>query len=493
MQSRICNRPHLVPLLWAVAAALTAGAVLADDGEQLAVFVQQPRGDGGAAATFSSEHLPRLRAAARELGVPVRVIDAGSGAPPEVRLTPLIVYQSHRGRSIFQARYADPGKLRHFVRTSRAVPPAGTSQSRRNIAALADGRSLTAAPIKVTELAGHPPPGHEPAAFRARAEAAAAAGLSRFGMRQEVEIGPSNRLFYMDFYPHLSAAGELSVSLGLFSQFNCIEPVYRRFEAPITGPWEEAERVFAEAAAVLEAEVLRQIAASEIGDAFQAVPTSVPEVSWEALGLALPPPPAGAASTPVADIELPRRWRIEPAADGEPRLVFRFPAPLERYSGEVRELNGVLELTDPSSFAGAAGWIEAATASVTMGEPTLDRAIHEKMIHAHEFPSARFDLERVDDGAPPLAFGRPSPIVAHGRFTLMGLSIPVEARGELEPVIGADGAPRLRVRATYRIRLSRPFEIAGPDGPTPANDTLVFHLSFLMQEARDDSGLHPGP
>ncbi|MEM7350935.1 MAG: hypothetical protein AAF657_09030 [Acidobacteriota bacterium] len=454
-----------------------------EPGEQLVIFVSS-EDESSAATAFAEEHLPRLRAAAAELGLASQVVDLGRGAPPEVTLTPLIVYQDDRGRSLFQARYADTGKLQHFIRTSRAIPPTAAAQRRNNAAVLSQGRARTVAPIKLTALTGYLSDGHDAEAFHARAEAAIFAGFERFEQLAEIEVGASNRLFYMNFHPYRSAAGELLISLALFSQFNCIEPVFERFEAPVSGPWEEAEQVFAEAAAVLEAEVLRQISSSPIGDGFQPVPAAVPVVAWGDLGLALPPARARRADEQLADIELPVRWRIEaPVADAGPRLVFRFPAPLERYSGEVRDLSGELILAEDRSLAGAGGWLEVATDSVTMGETTLDEAIHEKMIRVLDFPASRFDLESVEDGTPPLTFGRPVPIVAHGRFSLLGLTIPVEVKGEVEPIIGADDAPRLQVRATYSIRLSKPFGIEGPDGPAPANDTLVFHLNFTMREA----------
>ena len=467
----------LAPIGWA-----RAGSA-AEPGEQLVVFVSRAAADPSA-AVLTSDQLARLEAAARELGLPVRVVDLSQGAPPEVTLTPFIVYQDDRGRSVFQARYVDTGKLRHFVRTSRFIPPATSLQRRRQAAVLTQGRARTLAPIKVTGLAGYPPEDHDAETFRARAQAAIHAGFERFETLEEIAIGPSNRLFYMDYHPYRSATGELSVSVALFSQFNCIEPVFQRFAEPVSGPWEEAERVFAEAAEVLEAEVLRQIASSPLGDAFRPVPAAVPVVTWDDLGLALPPAPILAVGREAAGVDLPLHWRVEePAADAGPRLVFRFPAPLERYSGEVRELSGELVLGADRSLSGAGGWLEVATASVTMGESSLDQEIHEKMIRVLDFPSSRFELESVAEGTPRLAFGRPVPIVAQGRFSLLGLTIPVQVKGEIEAVIGADNAPRLQVRATYSIRLARPFGIEGPEGPAPANDTLVFHLDFMMREA----------
>jgi len=447
-------------------------------GEQLLVFVSS---EGQVSRSFDDVHLPRLRAAAEELGVGVRVIDVAAGAPREVTLTPLLVYQNHRGRSIFQARYVDAGKLVHFIRTSRAIPPESATLGKQRIPVLLEGRSLTAAPVKVTELTGRLPEQHDPETFRRRAEVAIARGLTRFELRREVRLGPSNRMFYMDFHPYLSAAGELSVSVALFSQFNCVEPVYRGSQ-PVTGRWAAVDRVFSEAAAVLEAEILRQITSSSIGDAFDPLPDSVPVVSWDDLQAGLPKAPAGAESLAAPEIELPLRWSIDPAGGSDSRLVFRFPAPLDRYSGEVASITGGLVLAADRSLRGATGWVEVATASVTMGEQDLDRAIHDKMIHVAEFPASRFRLLRFADGAPALVFGRSSPIVAEGRFTFMGFDIPLEVRGEIEPVIGEDGAPRLRVSATARIRLAEPFEIVGPDGPAPANDTLIFYLNFLMKE-----------
>lgn len=447
--------------------------------EQILVFVAS---EGEIARNFAAEHLPGLRSAAEKLGIGVRVIDVAGGAPRQVTLTPLIVYQNHRGRSVFQARYMDPGKLVHFIRTSRVVPLENADLQKKRIAVLADGRSLTAAPIKVTGLTGHPPADLSPVSFRRRAETAIVDGFSRLELRRSVRIGPSNRLFYMDYHPFLSADGELSVSLALFSQFNCVEPVFRRFDDPITGPWEEADRIFAEAAAVLEAEMLRQISSSPIGDAFEPVPSAVPVVSWEDLQAGLPAAPEGAQAGAVEAIELPTRWSIETAEDSEPRLIFRFAAPLDRYTGEVLSISGGLTLSEDRSLRNATGWVEARAASVTMGEPDLDRAIHDKMIRVAEFPTSRFELLRFADDAPVLAFGKLSPIVAEGRFMMLGFEVPLEVTGQIEPIIGKDGAPRLRVSATATLSLANPFGIAGPDGPAPANDTLIFYLNFLMKE-----------
>lgn len=472
------------PLLVLALALLpvTASPAAATAAEELIVFVQ--RGDSEIAARFAEIHLPRLTEAAEELGLPLRVKDVAEGAPPEITLTPLLVFQNPRGRMVFQGRYADPGKLTHFIRTSRVIPPAAETYTRRDIAILSDGRSRTAAPIKITALTGDAPQGHDPARFQARALAAVHSGFERFKVHGEAELGPTNRLFYMDFHPHLSASGTLSVAVQLFSQFHCIDPVFSRLGDPVNGPWDGAswdgaEQVFAEAGRILEQAVLSQIRSSQIGDGFDAVPNAVPVRSWEELGLALPEAAAG-ETVVTAEIELPRRWVIEPAEGDAPRVLFRFPPPLERYSGEVKEIRGELVLGADGSLAGARGWAEVETSTVTMGDSILDAAIRGKMLRVASFPTSRFEIERVN--GPPLAFGRTSPVVVAGDFRMLGITLPVEVRGQVEPIIGADGLPRLKINATYRIPLWDIFRIEGPEGPDEARNTLVFHLDFLMKE-----------
>ncbi|MEM8934721.1 MAG: YceI family protein, partial [Acidobacteriota bacterium] len=317
-------------------------------------------------------------------------------------------------------------------------------------------------------------------------------GTTRFDRRASTTLGPADRAFYMDFHPFATEDGRLFVSTALFSQFNCIEPIYEGFDTPTEGTLAEAGDVFVRAARALEAEIARQIATSAIGDGFDPVATAVPVVEWGAIGLPLPERAAGVSADAVAGIELASRWRIAKPVEGAgPRLIFRFPPPLERYSGEVTRLTGELELTDGLGLVGATGWIEADTSSVTMGEQSLDDAIHGKMIHVAQYPVARFELDSIADGALPVAFGRTSQASAAGTFRMVGREIPLSVQAQIEPVIREDGQPVLHVNAGFELRLDDPFAIAGPDGPAPARDTLVFFLDFTMEPADRGADARP--
>ena len=225
---------------WGVAATSAA----AETSEELVVFVDSTaRSD--VARRFDAEHLPTIRQTAEDLGAPLTVVDvAERGAPAEVHITPLIVHQSPRGRAWFQGRYVDSGKLAHFIRTSRAVPPLSIEQSKTDVAIWQRGRSKVLAPIKVTPLQGTLPADHDADAFATMARNAILDGTTRFSRHATVELGPADRAFYIDFHPYATDDGRLFVSTALFSQFNCIEPIYSGFDAPTAGTLADAGELF---------------------------------------------------------------------------------------------------------------------------------------------------------------------------------------------------------------------------------------------------------
>lgn len=476
------RRRLILPAVISLLLGAPAWAASEPPAEELIVF-HRPDLSSAISDDFTERIAPEVKAVAEELEIPIRWLDAGKGTPKSVTITPLMVFQSARGRSFFQGRYADSGKLKHFIRTSRAIPaPPGTFEKDR-VAVLKLGRAKIYAPLKITELAGTRPAGYQTTEFQNRARNAVWKGFQRFQVEDSVTFGPADRAFYLDVYPYRSEDGQLYISLAVFSQFNCVEPIYRSEQAVVSGAYDDLDRLFGVAARFLEKEVEAQWTGSEIGDGFDVIGADVPVVSWDSLGLALPKRQgsvdAESHSGSVAD--LPVRWRVADPESDLPRLIFRFPAPLERYSGEVSDISGFLALAEAGTLRGAAGRLRASTSSVTMGEDSLDNAIHKKMIKVADYPESRFELRRFLESTEDLAFGKASRFEAEGVFTLMGLDVPVIVRGDVEPIFSTAGDPLLNARATFEIRLWKPFEIAGPDGPEPARDTLKFFLDFLME------------
>jgi hypothetical protein len=192
--------------------------------------------------------------------------------------------------------------------------------------------------------------------------------------------------------------------------------------------------------------------------------------------------------TPVFSKKIVGPWESYPklfslaSAAGEDAVI-QIPAPLDNYAGEVKSGRGGLSLSKNLMVESAEGFVEIDTrGTITMGDPLLDEAIQGSMIlYSKKFPAARFDIEKISGDGQPIAYGRLSPAVVGGKFSLKGKSVPLTAITEIEPVMTEDGQPRLLVRGAFKIDL-RTFDIEGADGPTPARHTLVLDLNFILKE-----------
>lgn len=467
-------------LLIALLAALPAAAIGEHPPEETLIVFVNPE-DASVHPGFAEKWLPRIRDIAGSMETTMETRTIEDGAPAEVGITPLIVYQNYKGRSIYQGRYTTLDRVRNFIRTSRFMAQGDAPLERQQTAVWTTGRARIWAPLKIAPVTGAVPKNHDHEAFVRESVAAIARGFERFTLPEVIRLGRADRGFYMDFYPWRAEDGTLYLSLALYSQFHCKTPVFEKKKPPLIGSWEKRDILFAEGGKLMEQAVARQIAAVESGDAFSPVPSDVPAVSWERLGLALPEAPERKTSVSV-DISLGREWRLGEPGTHAPSLVrFRFPAPLDQYAGEVMRGRGRLTLGENRTVDGGDGFVEMDPASVTMGFPDLDKALQGGMFLAtRKHGPARFEAATLSGDGRPLAFGRLVPGAATGTFTLKGISIPLTVPLEFEPVIDENARPRLLVKGGFSIDLNT-FSIEGADGPAPANHTLLIDLNLAYE------------
>ncbi len=455
-----------------------AACGLAHADEQLIVFVQR---DGlTAAPAFADNDLPKLRQLAADMKLGFKVIDITAGAPQQVGITPLVVFQNHRGRSVYQGRYKTLPRIKNFVRTARVMPKLDGALELKGLPVMNLGRAKVGSPIKLTPLTGTPPEGFDQAMFAADMNEALAKGFTKYRVVERAAFGRSDRLFYFDFYPHRSANGKLFVGVALFSQFHCHAPVYT---AKHDGPWAQRHTVFAKAAADLERAAVAHMSETKLGDGFDALPADTPIKSYEALGLPLPPKPKNAPRI-VADVELSTKWRAAAnAGDAEPVLQFSFAPPLDGYAGEVTDLTGHVKLGKNGALTGATGRFVAAVKSLTMGEEDLDEAIHTTMLMTADHPEASFTFDKIESRFERIAFGRVTPATLVGRFTLMNKTIDLAAAASVEPIIGDDGRPRLVIDGSWQLNQKKHWGLDGPPGHDTASNTMVFRCHIVLAPA----------
>ena len=474
------GQPMLLAAL-VIFAGVSSGSAAETEYEQLLVFLQPDK--SVVDQTFQTDHLPVIQQIADTMGVNLHTVTIERGAPQEVALTPLLVYQNHRGRSIYQGRTTTPDRVRNFIRTSRFVPQGDARNRREQIPVWALGRERIWAPLKVAAVTGTPPANYNDGIFKKEALEAIAQGFNHFQVERQALLGRADRGFYMDFYPWRAADGTLFLSLALYSQFHCKKPIFEKKQNPLTGPWEQRREMFRQAAALMEKQIAAHIKQPNNGDAFAAVAADVPVLSWEQAGYPLPPAPPRQTFANAAAASLTSDWILAASdPDAPPMIQFRFAAPLDNYAGEVKTGRGTLRLAQALVLEGAEGHIEIDTQSaITMGDPVLDEAIQGSLLlGSRNHPQSRFTIESLSSDGRSIAFGQLSPARIAGTFQLKGKSMTLAAPAEFEPVIGADGRPRLIVRTAFGIDL-RDFDIEGADGPEPARYTLLFDVNLQFK------------
>ncbi len=469
----------LMTVILVIFLLLPENARSASETEQLIVFVQPDVSP--VSKTFRQRRLPLIEKLAQNMGLDLRVINAGNGSPSTVRITPLIVYQNHRGRSIYQGRTTTSERIRNFIRTSRFVSQGEAPNRRENIPIWHEGRSRIWAPLKVAAVTGISPKDYNHDIFVTQALENIEKGFDKFQVQKSVDLGRADRGFYMDFNPWLSKDGTLYLTLVLFSQFDCKVPI---FQKKLIGPWQEYRNLFQQAGTVMENTVARIIKDPDSGDSFVPVGENTPQKNWKSIGLPLPPAPKGKTAALNVSAEIPQHWILAASGPDDPPMIqFRFPAPLDNYAGEVKSAKGEFSLSEDLKQDSAEGQIEIDTrTAITMGDPLLDEAIQGSMLlSTKKFPTARFVVEKITGDGMPLVYGRLSPGAVNGTFTLKGKNVPLNAKMEFEPVIGEDGKPRLLIRGAFKIDL-RVFNIEGADGPAPARHMLLLDLNFILKE-----------
>ncbi|MEM7682815.1 MAG: YceI family protein [Planctomycetota bacterium] len=463
-------------------------------GEELVVFVQP--GASALADSFENDALPDIRALGEELGLRVVTVDvSATGAPEEVGFTPLVVYQSDRGRAVYVGRFNTLDRLENHVRTARFTAGQG-----RAGAATADagidgvvmplGRAEVVAPLKVTDLAGHPPKAGLGATFASEAQQAIEAGMAPwFSDDDPTRPADARRLFYADFYPHRDADGHLSVSVAVFSQFHCHEPVFMQ-SAASAGAWSDRMVVFEQAGHIAAQAILDQLDRADYGDGFDPLPRYARVRTYQELGVDLPAPKPGAVAVDPADLTLGEDWAIDAQASKQnPMVVFAFPPPIRGYSGRVEQMHGSLTLGPGAALSDAAGKFIVPMSAVTMGESDLDSYLQSSVFKVGDNPEASFTLTAIESPAGAPEFGHIAPGELVGTFEMLGVSADLRVPVSIEAFVGDDGKPRLSLTGQWRVKLTD-FGVAAAELPPGSDDdaraTLVYDCRIVLEPAATD-------
>ena len=442
--------------------------------QQLIIFTQNEKDQ-----FFTTEFLPKIENYCIDKGIQFIQREASLGLPAEITSTPAIIYQNAKGRSIYAARYAEFSSIPNFIRTSRAITSLSNDViCKDNVLRWQNGRTQVMATLKITSLKGNVK-NINLKTFQTQAAAAIADGMTTFSKKEQTCLQKTDRQFYLDIHPYVNEQQVLFLSIELYSQFNCISPVFSKLTEPIKGKMTDYSELFERVGQIFEAEIFRQMMQSREGDAFSAVSEEVPIKNWNTLKLDLPKSEKTTETIVSPNGEMAKMWVYDgPIEEDFPIIQFNFQAPLDRYAGEVKQVNGNIQV-DKNNYL-KAGRFDVETQSLTMGIPEFDAKVLKKYIKAFRFPNASFEFEGLQPNQP-LKFGQTTLLAIPGTFQLMRKKKQVTMQAQLTPLVDEQGARVLQVNASFSLNITDNFGIEGPDGPDPAKKTMNFQINFLMK------------
>jgi len=218
------------------------------------------------------------------------------------------------------------------------------------------------------------------------------------------------------------------------------------------------------------------------GDAYTAVSGSIQIRNLNDLDI--PQPKSETRKYNDIDINkpMPTKWKFKNGINGRtPVLQFNFKEPLTRYTGEIKSIDGTINLNNQNEII--SGTFEAVMKSLTMGEESFDKKVLKEYVKARSHPTSTFTTSQILVSEP-LSWQNTSTVTIKGFMKLMKKKRPITVTASLTPFINNDNQETLLVQANWSMNITDGWGIQGPDGPTPAKKTLEFSLNIIMEPVK---------
>ncbi|SER01145.1 serine hydrolase [Neolewinella agarilytica] len=407
-------------------------------------------------------------------GIRTERIMAKQGFPAEITATPAYVYQSPAGRAIYSGRHDSPKAIEQFIRSSQLEPRKMVADEQQQVLVLQRGRQRVSLPLKWTAPTGTTPADALPEQLQ-RQISAALQQATGFRQMQEASLTALDRRIYLDLHPYRNADGSYAMSYALFSQFNCHTQVADNFGNPVLiGDMGKG----VEALATAINGNLEKMLPPESGLVPGFVSTDTPLSSWEALGWNLSPEVSASQATGLyaAPMAISGNYRVSLTEEDKPGLFFSFPSPLDRYSGEVRELtaNFLFNATGTS----LSGEVVLPTASIATGSGSLDTYVLGDILKSKKYPEASLSFTNVPVTGNWVA-GQAKQLTIPAELTVRGKTYPISIAAAFTP----EASGKMDASATFELDFRSVFGSPGPDGPDDIRRRLGFRAALSLAPA----------
>jgi CubicO group peptidase (beta-lactamase class C family) len=441
---------------------------------QLGMLAKQWRTDGRLGIILSSDEAENTLIAALEHrafveGVRTERILARGGVPATITATPAFVYQSSGGRSIYGGVHNDLQAITKFIRLNQAAPRKFAADERTDVLAHQRGRQTIVMPLKLTAPSGTNAPSNLPAAIAGSLYDQLVLKTA-FDQLASVTLNAQDRRLYLDVHSYRTVEGTYQMTYALFSQFNCHTPVFTSYGAPITV---SASGDGLESFTTQVAMDVTKMMQPDLGFVPANLPAATPVIDWDGLGWTLDQVIATkqfttAFTEPVAIAGI---YRAALTQEEAPGLFFSFPSPLDRYSGEVRELVADFNFTANGTMV--TGQVDLPVAALSTTSGSLDTYVLGDVLKSKKYPNASLVFTAIEVPGN-WQHNDPVAVTIPAQLTIRGKEHPVEVKAVFTPT--PDGS--LSIAADFGIDFKKVFGMKGPDGPEAIRHQLDFTARF---------------
>lgn len=147
----------------------------------------------------------------------------------------------------------------------------------------------------------------------------------------------------------------------------------------------------------------------------------------------------------------PVTYAVTPGSAQSVRFDARTQA--ERYGGQTTQVSGQIQLDWAHPTVAPSARFEVSLSSLTTGNGGRDSNMRRRFLETDKFPTATFTMNMLDAPAEPMRVGQSAQGVAHGSFTLHGVTRAISPTVTVTREPGTKGRDGLHLVAHFVVRL----------------------------------------
>lgn len=410
---------------------------------------------------FNSNYLTQINELGQKLDLDIITLDAKEGLPNEVTSLPSIYFIHSGKKNLYKGRYNAIDRLKSFITNQRTFGFDPTLLSKSNMFVWKKNKFEIGINTKVTSLKSENSSVAEKDIYQQVFEQLKSS-FKKLEYEKNYSFVEQSKLYYLNIYPYQANNGMYYFSYEVFSQHNCIEPIYQSFEKPFSG--KTINSIIPTLALDFEIILRKLLNDTILKDGLYIPSTSVNSKTWEELNIILNATNTGATKKVNYVINSGTYSYVKSTTAP---IAFTFPPPVSQYAGTIDEMDGEFSF----DFSHLKGQFSIEFNSLDMGDESLNESVLFEQLLAKQFPSATISFA-VPLSTIPVFEAFPIP----AKLNFMGLEFDQMISAEFKPI----STTEIIVTSNFSLNITKWPTLEKPDGPSPQKETVQIYANFKV-------------